>query len=91
MGDAASKLTPNPTVVSQQTKDGAVLLEMSSGDCFELNEVGAQIWDALAKGEALAAIVATLARRYDLPPSTIEADALSLIDDLERRGLLSSR
>ena len=84
-------LTTNPTVVSQPTKEGAVLLEMTTGECFELNRVGAEIWAGLAKGEPLADIVAALARRYDVPPSTIETDARTLIDELEARGLLSAR
>ncbi len=37
----ADKLTTNPSVVSQETKEGAVLLEMTTGDCFELNHLGA--------------------------------------------------
>jgi hypothetical protein len=86
-----NNLTPNPSVVSQQTNDGAVLLEMTTGECYELNRVGAEIWAGLAKGDSLSGIVATLSRRYEIPLTTIEADALSLIDDLRTRGLLSSR
>lgn len=91
MEQGARKLVTNPTVVSQQTKEGAVLLEMTTGDCFELNPVGAEIWAALAKGEPLADVIASLARRYDLPQSTIEADTRALIEDLRSRGLLTTR
>lgn len=91
MDETETKLTPNPTVVSQPTRDGAVLLEMTTGDCFELNQVGAEIWAALAKGEALGGVIGTVASRYGLPASTIEADARSLIDDLLKKGLLQSR
>jgi len=91
MAETATKLTPNPAVVSQPTKDGAVLLEMTTGDCFELNQVGAEIWDALAKGETLGQVIGTVASRYGLPASTIEADARSLTDDLLKKGLLQSR
>jgi hypothetical protein len=91
MNEDTGKLMPNPTVVSQETKEGTVLLEITTGDCFELNQVGAEIWAGIVKGEALAGIVADLARRYDVPSPTIEADALSLIHDLTQRGLLGSR
>jgi hypothetical protein len=91
MDPSPGRLVTNPTVVSQATKEGAVLLEMTTGDCFELNHVGAEIWAALAKGDALADVIAALAGRYDLPASTIEADAQALIDDLRGRGLLTTR
>ena len=91
MGPSADKMSTNPTVISQPTKEGAVLLEMTTGDCFELNHVGAEIWAALAKGEPLADVIAALARRYELPASTIEADARALIEDLRGRGLLTTR
>jgi Coenzyme PQQ synthesis protein D (PqqD) len=91
MDQAPHKLTPNPTVVSQPTKDGAVLLEMTTGDCFELNQVGAEIWSALATGQPLDDIVVALTRRYELPPSAIETDVRTLIEDLLGKGLLQSR
>ena len=91
MNEDAGKLTTNPTVVSQQTKEGAVLLEMTTGDCFELNHVGAEIWAALLNREALPEVVAKLAHRYGVPVATIETDARALIDDLKARGLLSER
>ena len=91
MDPAPNKLTPNPTVVSQPTKDGAVLMEMTTGDCFELNQVGAEIWTALAKGAPLEEIVAALAGRYQVPSTTIEADARALIAELRSRGLLSGQ
>ena len=88
MDQAPNKLTPNPTVVSQPTKDGAVLLEMTTGDCFELNLVGAEIWAALAKGDLLEDIVAGVADRYRVSPTAVEADARKLIAELRSRGLL---
>ena len=56
-----------------------------------MNHVGAEIWAALAKGEPLADVIAALARRYELPAPTIEADARALIEDLRGRGLLTTR
>jgi hypothetical protein len=91
MAEGDGKLVTNPTVVSQETNEGAVLLEMTTGDCFELNRVGAEIWGALSRGEPLPVLVAALARRYDVPAATIEADANALIAALRGRGLVNVR
>jgi hypothetical protein len=91
MAGDADELLPNPTVVSQTTKDGAVLLEMSTGECFELNHVGAEIWAAFAKGDKLVNVVASLASRYGRPAGEIDADVQALIADLREKGLLRQR
>jgi hypothetical protein len=89
MNEQLAQLIANPTVVTQMTADGAVLLEMRSGDCFELNQSGAEIWSRIKDGESLAAVVAAVAERYAIPPSTAEADARQLVAELTRRGLLT--
>jgi len=89
MDQGTDRLVANPTVVTQVTEDGAVLLEMGSGECFELNRSGAEIWSRIKDGEALATIVASVAKRYAIPESTAEADARQLMAELVRRGLLT--
>jgi len=84
-------LVANPNVVVQQTNDGAILMDMASGDCFELNRIGAEIWSRVAAGEALAELVARMAATYGLPPAAVEADVRSLLAELTRNGLLTSK
>jgi hypothetical protein len=87
VNESPGKLEPNPLVVVQTTADGAVLLEMTSGDCFELNRVGTEIWTRLTKGESLASVVVAIATRYGVPAATVELDAHALVGELIRRGL----
>ena len=89
MKEEHKTLVANPAVVTQTTADGAVLIEMNSGDCFELNHVGAEIWSRLSQGEGLANIVVAVAKRYAIAESTADADARRLLTDLEQRGLLT--
>jgi hypothetical protein len=89
MNQDAKRLVANPTVVTQATDDGAVLVEMNSGDCFELNRSGAEIWARITAGDPVAAIVASVAERYAIPESVADSDARQLIADLIRRGLLT--
>lgn len=77
-----------PLVVVQPIDGGAVLMNIATGDCFELNRIGVEVWNGLANGHPMATIVAALASSYDRPLSAIEADVRALIADLTRHGLL---
>jgi hypothetical protein len=83
-----AKLRPNPTVVVQTLPAGAILVDSSTGDCFELNRVGAQVWERLQRGEDVQGIIDALALEYSLHGSTISADIASLMEDLARHGIL---
>ena len=78
-------------VVMQATDVGAVLMHVGSGDCFELNIVGAEIWSRLARDEDVAQIAAALAAEYQIPVERAAADVAALIAELSRRGLIAPR
>jgi hypothetical protein len=84
-------LVANPNVVTQSMDDGAILMDMASGDCFELNRIGAEIWRRLAAGESATQLVASVAASYGLPPATVEPDVRGLLEELTRSGLLTSK
>jgi hypothetical protein len=42
-----ARLVPRPDVAAREIEDGAVLVNMGSGACFELNRIGFEIWKAL--------------------------------------------
>ena len=82
-------LVANPYVVTQGTTDGAILMDMASGDCFELNRIGAEVWTRLTNGESPAQLVANVAASYGLPTATVESDIQALLEELTRNGLLT--
>lgn len=89
MSDDPETPVSNPLAVLQATESGAVLMDVASGDCFELNRVGAEIWNRLVKGESRETIVAALAAQYDIPGPTLESDVSTLLADLSNHGLLT--
>jgi hypothetical protein len=89
MDDGSSELIGNPLVVVQATETGAVLIHMSTGDCFELNQVGIEVWRLLAEKRTLPEIVAEVARRHVVPEATVDADVRSLLAELTRHGLVT--
>lgn len=88
MSETKDKLRVNPTVVATRMPDGAVLVDSATGDCFELNRVGARVWDSLQRGEDPVTIVDSLAAEYAVEGSVISAGVAALMEDLTRHGIL---
>ena len=89
MDDDGEALVGNPLVVAQTTESGAILLHMSTGDCFELNRVGVEVWRLLSEKVTVRKIVATISSRFAVPEATVEADVRSLLGELTRHGLVT--
>ena len=90
-------LKTNPLVVAQQISTGSVLMDVATGDCYELNHVGAQIWSRLASGEEVPTIAPALSAEYGIPIDQAAADVEILMTDLtkewpfdRRRSMMSS-
>lgn len=70
--------------------DGAILLSTEDEVYFGLNEVGAEIWQRLAKDRSVDAICAELRVRYpEVEEERIRSDVEELLEELSREGLVS--
>lgn len=84
------ELRLSPDVLYRDLEGQAVILDLSSGLYFGLNDVGTRIWTLMAEGLDISAIVQALAREFDADVSTIERDVRDLVDVLKSRNLISS-
>ena len=75
-------------VISRKVGDEVDLLDLQRGVYFGLDAVGARVWALLSRGNETAEIVATLAREYDAPAETIDADVQKLLGELRDEGLI---
>ena len=80
----------NPDVLYRDLDGQTVILDLSSGKYFGLNEVGTRIWTLIGEGRSVADIVRILALEFEADASTIERDARDLLDALKARNLISS-
>ena len=78
-----------PDVMSRETSDGAVLVDVVSGGCWELNHVGSALWSLLERPTTLEAVCGVLRGRYDVAADVIERDVFTIIGDLSKAGLVS--
>jgi hypothetical protein len=65
----------------------AVILDLSAGRYFGLNEIGTRIWQLIAENGTLKTVFDVLCAEYDAPPETIERDLLMLVSSLAEARL----
>jgi hypothetical protein len=81
-------MKPNPNVVFRDLDGEAVLLDLTTGTYFGLNEVGTRVWRFVHDGHDEAHIVATLAAEYDADRAVIAQDVAQLLAELRARNLI---
>lgn len=69
--------------------DGAAILDLEAGRITTLNATGAQVWQALERGESVGTIAADLARETGEHIEAVKKDLQEFIDTLRKRNLLS--
>jgi hypothetical protein len=75
-------------VLTQESGGSLVLLDSKGGRYYDLDEVGARIWQLADGTRSVATIASLLAEEYDAPPATIQSDALELVAELVKDGLV---
>jgi hypothetical protein len=75
--------------VASQTLDGeAVLLHLTSGTYFTLNETGTFVWNLLEREHTLAQLLEALVGAFDVEREAARRDLVELLEDLVARGLI---
>jgi hypothetical protein len=77
--------------ISTSLGDEAVVLEMSRGMYYGLNEVGSRIWELLAEPRTAGAIRDAVLAEYDVDPETCTRDVFALLQRLLDRALVEVR
>ncbi len=76
-------------VINEVIDGEAVMIDLTTGSYYSLNDVGSAIWTSIETGAAHAQIVETLAQRYDAPLPEIERAVDELVDRLQQEGLVA--
>ena len=84
----ASRVTIPDDVVFREIDGESVLLDLTSGAYYGLNEVGTRIWALLVAGDRPGEALSRLRREYVVDDAVLEADLLELLGELRDRGLV---
>ena len=66
----------------------AVLLQLEKGMYYGLDGVATRLWNLLAEGGTLRAVVEQARTEFDVDPATLERDLVALVSDLSDRKLV---
>lgn len=69
----------------------SVMMLSNRGEMFELNLVGAVIWEMIDAGKQVGVIVETVTRAFEVDASTASAHVEQLIANLLKSGLISQK
>jgi hypothetical protein len=77
-----------PDVLFRDLNGEAVILNLTDGKYYGLDEVGTRMWELLSESGRLDQTFQTLLQEYDVAPDQLQTDLLRLVDELVSRGLL---
>jgi hypothetical protein len=80
---------PDQNMRFARVGSGAVVLDVKHGKYYNLNAIGATIWSALEKRQAVGAIVESLAAQYPAAEEQMEQDVQRFLAALKSKGLCS--
>lgn len=69
----------------------AVILDLTTGTYYGLNEVGARVWELLKEPRTVEEVRDLLVSEYEVDPVRCERDVQELIEDLVQRRLIHAR
>jgi len=75
--------------ISSDLAGEAVILDLTSGVYYGLNEVGAKIWHLIQQPQTIQAIQHNLLQEYDVDPEVCTQDLLQLLQELQAAGLVN--
>jgi Coenzyme PQQ synthesis protein D (PqqD) len=77
-----------PEVTVRATSTGALLIDMASGNCWQLNRLGSDFLSLIDTEKTLADIIGILGSRYEVSRDVLQRDLSRLAQELLDAGLI---
>lgn len=88
--DAATHIIAASDQISSDVDGEAVILSLTNGVYYGLDEVGARIWGFMQEPVSITSLVELLLEKYDVDARQCEHDVRALLAELYAVGLISS-
>jgi hypothetical protein len=84
-----TRLRPNASEVAAKVMDGeAILINLSNGMYYNMEQVGGVIWESIEAGHSLREIVSAVTERYEVASERALADVERVAGELLREKLV---
>jgi len=88
MATLESRVNVPEDVLFHEVEGETVLMSVTLGKYFALDEVGTRMWLLMNEHGNLKAVHQALIEEYEAAPPRLEEDLLALVNDLAAQGLL---
>ena len=78
----------HPDATHQTVGEEAILIKLSSGTYYSLNDTGTMFWELLDGRRTVADCAQSIAAEYEVAAEEVEADLLELAMELHQEGLI---
>ncbi|MDX1521315.1 MAG: PqqD family protein [Anaerolineae bacterium] len=85
---ATDKPQRSPDASHQMVGEEAILINLTSGEYYSLNDTGAAFWELIDGQRTIADCAATIAADYDVEAGVVEEDLLELAAEFKSEGLI---
>ncbi len=82
-------IAPVAAIVVRPVPDGAMLVDLGRGHCWQVNRLGAEIWFLLDGRRTLRDVCEVLRTSYDVAAEVLERDVLAMVEDLLTQGMVT--
>ncbi|WAH57642.1 PqqD family peptide modification chaperone [Pseudomonas silvicola] len=79
----------NDGLLAAASGDELLMMSVERGRYFNLNEVGARIWELLATPTSVQSLVQSLVAEYEVAPAVASQEVQAFLLALQQRGLVS--
>jgi hypothetical protein len=86
-----SIVTVSKDQVACDMAEESAILDLKSGQYYGLNPIGTRIWALIQEPTPVVDILSKLLNEYEVDAERCERDLLTLIEELERKGLVEIR
>jgi hypothetical protein len=90
MAETTARFRASSDVAARDIPNGLMLVNLQTGAAFKLNRVGADVWKRLDGIQQVSEIVGELDRQYGVGLEMLRRDVTSLLEDLQKQGLVES-
>jgi hypothetical protein len=82
------KLQRSPEASHQMVGEEAILINLTTGSYYSLNDTGAIFWELLDGQRTIADCARQIAQEYDVEVEMVEEDLLELATEFNEEGLI---
>lgn len=79
----------NPSILFNDFDDGLMMMDIDSGNYFDIDSVGGRIWSLIETPATLDTICESLVAEYDVEADVCRSETIGFIGELVEKGLVT--